>query len=151
MIYSVKVAIKMPWKEKYTVFRSLLVLIIIICILTVLFAMIDLKIIYNYSGNISEDPFWFRILVCICEFGIWYGVYMTTFLVSYTYFQASLQLRQQLKEANLLEPDKADSLMMRLSPTAYLRIFVCCALLIGILTLVHSIFLIYLYYHFDTA
>ncbi len=141
----------MRWRDTYTLFRWLIMLVFTICFLTIILALADLQIIYDYTDDISEDPNWFRVLLCICEFGIWYGVYLSTFLVSYTYFQASLQLRYQLKEANMLSPSKENSLLMRLSSVAYLRIFVACALLIGILTLVHSIFLVYMFYHFDQA
>lgn len=51
----------------------------------------------------------------------------------------------------MLSPDKANSLLMRLSSVAYLRIFVFCALLIGILTLVHSVFIVYMFYHFELS
>lgn len=80
----------MRWRDTYTLFRWLLVLVFTICFLTIILALADLQIIYDYTDDISEDPYWFRVLLCICEFGIWYGVYLSTFLVSYTYFQASL-------------------------------------------------------------
>ena len=80
----------MRWCDTYTLFRWLLMLVVTICFLTIILALADLQIIYDYTEDVSEDPYWFRVLLCICEFGIWYGVYLSTFLVSYTYFQASL-------------------------------------------------------------
>lgn len=67
-------------------FWLLITLVFVICLLTILFALIDLKVVYNYTGDINQDPLWFRVLLCLCEFGVWDGVYMTTFVVSYTYF-----------------------------------------------------------------
>lgn len=50
----------------------------------------------------------------------------------------------------MLSDEKANSFLMRLSAAAYLRIFIASAVLIGILTMIHSIFLVYLYYHFQS-
>ena len=93
ILYQLVIAYKMRWKDSYTGFRGLMALVMSVCLLTILFGMIDLQIVYDWTADVTQDPFWFRVLLCFCEFGIWYGIYMTTFMVSYTYFQASLQLR----------------------------------------------------------
>lgn len=66
--------------------RLLLTLMITISVLTIIFALIDLRIVFQYTGDKAEDPLWFRVTLCVVEFGIWFCVYMTTFVVSYTYF-----------------------------------------------------------------
>ena len=150
-IYALYIGLKISWRGAFTLFNYLLILIFVICFLTIIFALADLKVIYHYTNDVTQDPLWFRVTWGFCEFGIWYGVYLTTFLVSYTYFMASLQLRHELKNANMLEPEKANSYLMRLSSVAYLRIFFLCAFLIGLLTLVHSVLLVYMFYHFKQA
>lgn len=90
IVLCTRILFEVKCNQTYPILRRLLILIITISSVLIVISLIDLKIIFKSAVGSSSDPMWFRITLVLSDFSVWYSIYMTTFLVSYTYFQASL-------------------------------------------------------------